>query len=508
MGGFVFKQRGTDSRAPKASLPGLTVRHLQYIATRPGAVFNPECGYSLWGSLEQFAPAKDIQSLDRAKQLLRAEMERGRTVYRAVISLGEPEAGERGYYERTKWVRLVNAQVAEIAKGLNIAPANFRWMASMHYAEGHPHVHLLYWDAGNEPRQEYIPKEQFTAFSERIRANLNRMEFGQEIQTAQQEQSQAAKQLRLELRALCLECNPPLSLDIKSLYRDEKQLDELTRQMETLIRDLPRTGSLKYAYLPTSYREALNAMTDKITELPQCRTLLEQYLESARKVSQLYGNGEQAQQEQQDKAMEKLRRELGNEILSSVREFKGELEADAPTTPDEIRGLGADAVRLIPAEDYARLLSMLPKERISWQAMRELPEFQAAKKEVLNEMLDDARVRLRLNAYAKTMETDNQTAAKSDSQSYKKAYAEFFQAADNELCAKLREDAGYTEEAYQTSAVSTVCGVVAMLARLSRQQQATASLSAKRIHSRDLSREAMKDRAQQQSQSNDWEPDF
>ena len=120
MEGFLFRQWGTDTKVDRSAVPGLNVRHLQYIATRPGAVFNPGCGFGLWGSLSEFAPAENINDLEQAKKLLRTEAERGRTIYRGLISLGEPDAAERGYYDRSKWEALVNANAAKIAKGLHI----------------------------------------------------------------------------------------------------------------------------------------------------------------------------------------------------------------------------------------------------------------------------------------------------------------------------------------------------------------------------------------------------
>ncbi len=148
-------------------------------------------------------------------------------------------------------------------------------------------------------------------------------------------------------------------------------------------------------------------------------------------------------------------------------------------------------MKLIPREDYEKLRKLLPRDRIPWSAMHELPGFQEAKKEILGRLLDDARVRVPLNAYAGQN---------------KDAYGTFFREADHELSKSLREDVGYAEEARTTHTVSMVCHVFSLLSRLSGQQRASASLQ--RLYSRDRSREARMDRAQQASQGNGWTPDI
>ena len=83
-------------------MAGLNVAHLNYIATRPGTVYNPGCGFGLWGQLEPAKAPGNIQYLEQVKNLVRQESNRGRILYRAIVSLGEPDAGELGYYDRAK----------------------------------------------------------------------------------------------------------------------------------------------------------------------------------------------------------------------------------------------------------------------------------------------------------------------------------------------------------------------------------------------------------------------
>ena len=492
MGGFIFKQR-TASHAPRAAIPGLNVRHLHYIATRPGAEFNPECGFSLWGSLEPFQPPENIQNLARAEQMVLAESRRGRTMFRGIISLGEPEAGERDYYRREKWQRLSEPAMAEIAKQAHIDPAKLRWVAAMHNTQGHPHMHLLYWDAGNEPRADFIPPERFQIFAENVRAAVNRVEYGEEIQNAQAEQTARAKSLRLEMQALFRDCNPAGSLDVKGLYRQEKKLAQLQEQLETLVQELPQRGSLKYAYLSPDYKKKLDAFTEEVLGLSGCRELKKQYLAATEEISGLYGNGQDTAAYNQQRALDRLHRELGNEIMSQVRLIRRELAASAPESPEELHALAVRALEQLPEEKLADLLRLLPPDRIPISEMDRFPGFQAEKQELLHSLLEDARIRIPLEAAAK----------KGDP---KETYAAFFRTAEQELTRQLREVAGYTREQRLTQTVCAVNQAFMLLSRLTGQQRAAAQT--KRLYSRDKSREARQDQAQRSAQGQGWEPDI
>ena len=113
MSGIVFKQRFNPVASAKT--PGLNMRHLQYIATRPGTVYNRGCGFGLWGRMPGQRRPEDIQNLESAKELLR-EASRHRTVYRAVISVGAKDAEQNGLYDRAAWERLARQHMAAIAK--------------------------------------------------------------------------------------------------------------------------------------------------------------------------------------------------------------------------------------------------------------------------------------------------------------------------------------------------------------------------------------------------------
>ena len=65
------------------------------------------------------------------------------------------------------------------------------------------HVHILYWDNGKEPRQEFVNKDRFEQISERVRTTFSRaVYFEKELKTVQEEQTETVKAVRLQLSAM------------------------------------------------------------------------------------------------------------------------------------------------------------------------------------------------------------------------------------------------------------------------------------------------------------------
>lgn len=466
MSGIVYKQRYANAgRVPKEAIPGLNVRHLHYIATRPGAVYNEGYGFGLFGSLRPNAPMADITSLEDAKSLVRAESERGRTMFRGIVSMGEPEASEQGFYDRRKWERLIESQMASIAKLMHIAPLDLRWVGAMHCNAGHPHVHLLFWDAGKQPRQDYMPKPVFEQYAERIRAGFNREIYGREIAKTQAEQKENLQELRDELRALFPEANPTGVFPISAMQKS-KNFPELCERLQTLVDHAPESGSLKYAYLPSEYKEEVDAFLNLVLRQPAFSKLHDAYLNAAKQVSELYGNGEQTIGTNLKKAELKLCKELGNELMNAVR----------PLLSEKRRALSAEKrayVReyLARSKVYDILLKALPAERIPMEQIRQMPEYVALR--------DDLKELLHADHRWKEEEPDK-----------------LLDSVLGEVLREAQSEKGYIAEAQRTNTITTLLRLFASLSRRTGQQQA---LRRQLGRSHDASREERKDRRVQRS---------
>lgn len=505
---IVFKQSYKSRSDPAA--PGLNVRHLQYIATRPGVIHNQGCGFGLWGQMPGHGPPGNITDLQAAKKELREVSER-RTVYRAVLSVDQKDAAEKGLYDRSKWEGLVERHISVIAKEMDIRPENFRWLASMHYAKGHPHVHLMYWDSGTEPRPEFVSREQFEIMAEHVRADFGKELYREELQENQALQKSELKLMRSLLLATCREANPEAALNLQRLD-GSPQAAALGDRLAEIVRQLPARGSLDYGYLPPDCKAAVDALIDDCAaQVPELAREIQRYEKAAATVAALYGNGADTAARNMDKAKGKLRRELGNEVMKAVRELTQELKTDHPESRQALAELIHTRIPMVAQSDplYQGLLAAMPLERIPWDKMEDqLPGWEEAMKKLVANIAGDYRIRFQVQGYleeerkAAGLEPGSDEAKALGKEIYREVYRETWR----EITSSLRADAGWTAEACQTSALSMLCGMMRCASVLGSQEANRCRVKAStRNRSRDKSRDAKRDDRAVQRQAGSWE---
>lgn len=465
MAGIVFKQRFNPVSNSKTA--GLNVRHLQYIATRPGAVYNRGCGFSLWGRLPGERQPQDIQSLDAAKDLVR-EVSQRRTVYKAVISVGAKDALAQNLYDRANWERLARAHMGVIARQMGIADKDFCYLISMHQAKGHPHIHILYWDNGTEPRQEFLPRERFERIAEAVRADWNRDILADEIAASRTEQQESSNALRTTLMAMCLEANPARALDLSRLTTSP-HLEGLSAQLWQLVQALPERGSLKYKYLPAEYKQQLDAFLDHVLTMPELAGTLRQYLDATDALSDSYGNGEETTAKNRARAVQKLYTSLGNGVMEAIRDIRQELEASPPETMPELLALAYESATLLRSQpSYAEALSAMPRERVPTAQLYQLPAFRQNLNALVVGVLRDPVLKGQMKGFIRQ--------AAADAVEPKEAAKEIRRAVQGvlrrEAVEALRQDAGYNAEQRRTATAGVVQAIFRLLSQMTSQRQA------------------------------------
>lgn len=238
---IVFKQSYKSKNLSSTRV--LNLKHLAYIATRPGVMRNPGCGFGLWGKLPDMKASKNINDLRVASKAVGKASE-NHTLYRAIISVDKNTAADYGLYDRERWQKLIYSNISVIQREMGVKPENFRYVASMHYKKRHPHVHIIWWDNGPEPRQEFMGKERFELAAERIRHTFaGSLMYENELRAAQAGQTQADKAARLQLAAMLKEANAADALNLDRVHA--KELSTLGKGLAELARTLPATGRLK-----------------------------------------------------------------------------------------------------------------------------------------------------------------------------------------------------------------------------------------------------------------------
>lgn len=524
MSSIIFKQ----SYKPRAgtSTPGLNVRHLQYIATRPGVIQNKGCGFGLWGTLPGNEAIRIQNDLSLCKKIVR-EASADRTLYRAIISVGRKDAERHGLYDRARWEQLINDHIGVLAKEMDIKPENFCWVAAMHRSKGHPHVHLLYWDNSTTPRPEGMGSDKFERMAERVRAEFAGDINHEEIRETQQQQRQDLEVLRAGVQALCLEANPAKMLDFPKICQSG-WLNGMAADMSEILRQIPRSGSLRYAYLPPEYKARVDSFIGKCLNQPEFAKELKSYYDTVEKVGKLYGNGQASIDAKRTAATQRLHKALGNQVMEAVRTLRDEIFHDPPAFGRGVENLIREAVEnIVPAMPaYHQLCWLMPPERIPRNCMQQIPDFHRQLTAVVDEVMQDARLRIRLQSYAlqisginleerpKYKHTANEPRphtvngkilSEAEWSRYQEAYGETRKELREQIVSKVREDVGWNKDAVHSGTAMAICDMFSLLSRLMRQQQAGLSLARmKQMMTKDQSKEAKKDERVQQQSPSDW----
>lgn len=286
--GVVFKQSYKPVNEKRT--PMLNGKHLIYIATRKGAIHNKDCSFGLFGRLPYMEAAADINNLDSAHTVI-TSVSRRRTIYRAILSVDDDTAKNHGLYERAVWQQLVTDKISVLAgeNEMNIDRQDFCWTASMHYAKGHPHVHVMYWDNGSKTKQESMSEIRFKIMAEHVRETFGKGIYKEELKQAHGDQRDIGKEARLELMAMFRECNLMEALNLNAV--NTVQLDDIGARLYNLVINVPKTGSFKYQDMPTEYKQQFKALLDELLKIPDFAKLQSRYLELADKISDYYGYG-------------------------------------------------------------------------------------------------------------------------------------------------------------------------------------------------------------------------
>ncbi len=314
---ILYRQWHSPRNLPSTS--GLNVRHLHYIATRPGTVYNHGQAFGLWGQLPGEEGPSVQRDLVKAKGAVKAASEH-HTIYRAVFSVNLEDAEDYGLYHRQRWEALLKSHMDIVAKEMNIAPQDFCWVASFHKEVGHPHVHVMYWDKGTGIQPEGLSPERMEIMSERVRAEFGKDVYRDDIHREQLTQHETTAEMRTQLQALFREANPEKSLNIRKLLK-RPETQWLADELLDIVRAVPKTGSLRYAFLPEEVKQKVDALTDHcIAATPELTRMVDEYKNATKQISDYYGNGEGSAAHNMIKAMGKLRKELGNEVMNTVRD--------------------------------------------------------------------------------------------------------------------------------------------------------------------------------------------
>lgn len=288
--------------------------YLKYINERPRS-------HGLFGNVD----CSDIVNLANH---VSDETAKGKSIYRGIISLTEDDAVALGYNQKQKWVELVNKVVPDVAKEFNIPISRLQYCAAVHMEKGHPHVHYMFWDSKDKVRSPYIHPSKQNRIREMISGVVNEEEI---------------RQLAIDRtmqRDLVLDLNKDvLTQEIDDIVGKEKilgrikseDIDGLSKDILKLTTELPTKGKWQYKLLPEATKIKVDAVVDKVLELPAMKKEYGQYLNILKDVSMAYSASDKHTQFTLDKNSKDLRKRLANQVLKSctkIRDIADTVEFD------------------------------------------------------------------------------------------------------------------------------------------------------------------------------------
>ena len=220
----------------KQNTPIGNVKHLYYITTRKHAVIN-EYGSSIFGYYNYNSLKPDIQKKEVAKYIKAISQEKN-NVYRGIISLREDDAIKLGYTNRKQWETMIQKNIQEIAKVVNIPFSRLEYCGVVHLKKGNPHLHYMFWDRSQKINRCYISTYQ----QNKIRDIITKGIYKEELQELYNERDTIKNDLKSrdlveEMKVINIE-----NCDSKIPYTkiDNKDRKKLIAEFKRIAKLLPK----------------------------------------------------------------------------------------------------------------------------------------------------------------------------------------------------------------------------------------------------------------------------
>ena len=277
--------------------------YMSYIAQRPRA--EKHGGHGLFSEV-------DTTDLKAAKAELKAH---GGKVWTFIFSLRREDAERLGYNKAAAWRNLLKHESAAIAEAMRIQTDDFRWYAAYHDEGHHPHVHMMAWS--DDPRMGHLTKKGIFAMRSKLTGTIFREElkdvyirkesiYKRSIQTAQEKLLELTAQME---QRTC----PDTGI--------EQMMLELSQQLPQL------SGKHQYGYLPKPVKATVDAIVDRLAQLPEVAACYEQWWKLKDEIAGYYGRNTPPHQ---PLVQQKEFRTIKNMIIQQAETFRQPVPEQAP----------------------------------------------------------------------------------------------------------------------------------------------------------------------------------
>ena len=308
--------------------------YMKYIATRPRAERLGDHG--LFGDEDGVDLEKAMDELDQYNG----------NVWTHILSLKREDAARLGYDNAKAWMSLLRANRNDIAAAMNISPGNFRWHAAFHDEGDHPHVHMMAWST--VPSEAYLTREGIR----NIKSTLTNQIFRQEMLHTYEQKSQSRDELVREARRAIRKLTQEMAKSVCTEPAIEQKMTQLAGQLETV------KGKKSYGYLPKSVKKTVDAVVDRLEEIPAVKACYDQWYALQNEVDNYYHD---KPREKKKLSQEKEFRQIKNAVVQEAERIRlGEITfEDADLTshdePEQLRGESYDCWELRQIVRYKSL---------------------------------------------------------------------------------------------------------------------------------------------------------
>lgn len=239
--------------------------YMAYIANRPRA--EKRGGHGLFS-------AADVTDLKAAKNEL--ETHAGK-VWTFIFSLRREDAERLGYSKAAVWQNLLKQESHSIAEAMRIPPEKFRWYAAYHDEGHHPHIHMMAWS--DDPKAGFLTQKGIAS----IRSKMTNEIFRDEMTELYIRKDAAYKESIQTAKALLLE-------RIRALETGAADDPGLVKELQELSQALAQVGGKHvYSYLPKSVKAQVDAIVERLAQLPEVAACYDQWWKLKDEIASYYG---------------------------------------------------------------------------------------------------------------------------------------------------------------------------------------------------------------------------
>lgn len=326
---YIGTRPGVDTTVTDESLYRAAGRDLsadedyaRYIAERPGVARETGEGAALHGLFDATGAADfgavraEIRALEHSP------------VYRMIVSVTEETAGLIGLDDKGAWESFICSEAPEIARGLSIPLERLRWVAALHPEPGHPHVHLLAWDGGDEARpRDLIAKEKLVGLRETLTRDVWRPvsdQLAAEKSTLRDGLVGTARAELERMSAILGWSAPVLSSDrtVTVPVRTAEELGRIQGGLERVAALLPGRGRLAFAYMPPETKVAVEAVVRELLAHPDYRAVAERHAGLAQEFASHQTTSATRIEAAGDRARGELERRVAERVLHTAADLE------------------------------------------------------------------------------------------------------------------------------------------------------------------------------------------